>query len=196
MVGLATTAGSTCFCPAWGTVPTVALDDQGRVSTDEWMSPEAAQLAAQQLALMAVPNCTDTCNYFQPIDHVIDHVINGNRHHESYIYNSRCDDGGLGATRRHCPLGSDTADCGCRNGTTVADWVSSQPLLGKQEDLWGERAGHNGCWAKGNELVDMGIHRTVLPRTSPRQRRLNARHRRSRRRQASRLQLLSLVLSW
>eukprot|EP01052_Picozoa_sp_SAG31_P029353 SAG31_NODE_2911_length_4921_cov_2.526752_4_plen_180_part_00 len=42
--------------------------------------------------------------------------------------NSICSDGGPGSGRTRCPLGSDTADCGCRNGTTIADWLNPAQL--------------------------------------------------------------------
>ena len=152
VIGLAATTGSTQFCPATGTVPTLVLDDWGRVVVDEWMSPEAAQLAAEELALAATPNCTDNCSYIHQIDHVIDHTHTstiGSNHHSGYTNNARCDDGGLGFDHSYCPLGSDTADCGCRNGTTVADWLPP-PELGPREYTWEDRAGHRGCWAKAS----------------------------------------------
>jgi hypothetical protein len=36
--------------------------------------------------------------------------------------NGVCEDGGRGASSNRCDLGSDTASCGCRNGTTLDDW--------------------------------------------------------------------------
>ena len=65
------------------------------------------------------PTCTDTCPSHN---------------------NSFCSDGGLGSAvpgYSNCPLGSDTIDCGCRNGTTVADWLPPLDLM--REYGWGDR---------------------------------------------------------
>ena len=90
--------------PAPGAVLLTTLDDQGRVNEPRWMSPEEASSAA--------PACTNTCRRSN---------------------NTRCEDGGLSSASSYCPLGSDTADCGCRNGTTVADW------LRLRQPGWGDR---------------------------------------------------------
>eukprot|EP01046_Picozoa_sp_COSAG06_P041368 COSAG06_NODE_5127_length_3699_cov_22.423611_1_plen_497_part_00 len=66
----------------------------------------------------AAPACTNTCRRSN---------------------NTRCEDGGLSSASSYCPLGSDTADCGCRTGTTVADWLPQPTPL--WEYGWGDRAG-------------------------------------------------------
>jgi len=122
-----------------------------------WVSPEVAQLARQELALTATPQCTDTCyseycseycwstdeiDWFSDETDETDEISNrcsaSCRSWHSPTSDGVCNDGGLGTEEyskySYCPLGSDTADCGCRNGTTVADWLP--PLSGGG---WSER---------------------------------------------------------
>jgi hypothetical protein len=130
-------------CPVLGTVPSKRLDDDGRVVT-EWVIPEAAQLAGQELTLTAAPNCTDgcprwwSCTCKREIADDDGHFVRLNLTNDGY-----CNDGGLGSDDTYCPLGSDTADCGCRSGTTVADWLPPQEL--GREYGWGDRYEHGGC---------------------------------------------------
>jgi hypothetical protein len=131
---------SALACPATGTVPAPVLDDEGQVLTGEWVSPEAAQLAWPELALTAAPHCRNNCEA-----RVL--IMRSKIWAWLEVYNSRCEDGGLGSvsdTGSYCPLGSDTADCGCRNGTTVADWLTP-PEERRQEYGWSDRAGVGGC---------------------------------------------------
>ena len=88
--------------------------------------------------MMPPPACTDACNS----------KSYGGRSGNDYGGGSsgRCDDGGLGSNSSLCPLGSDTADCGCREGSTVADWLPPPAELG-----WGDRwyqcaEGGMGTW--------------------------------------------------
>jgi hypothetical protein len=130
IVGLVATMVSALACPAMGTVPAPVLDDAGVIQV-QWVSPEAAQqlLAEQEFALTAAPDCTDTC---------------GQEKGQNPRKKDRfCSDGGLGSDSNYCPLGSDTADCGCRSGTTVADWLPL-PELGRAYG-WGDRFGHESC---------------------------------------------------
>lgn len=48
-------------------------------------------------------------------------------------------------SKSRCELGSDTTDCGCREGTTVGDWVETPPAL-EREWNWGDRFE----WGKNN----------------------------------------------
>lgn len=130
-------------CPVTGMVRATVLDDDSTIVTTEWMRVEEAKLAKQQLALMATPECTDTC-----------------RNTCTGWCIDICNDGGLGSTGyqyNECPLGSDTSDCGCREGTTVADWLP--PL---EEYSWGDRSdvkAHGGLLydSCGSTLISAGI---------------------------------------
>ena len=67
----------------------------GDPSTGTWELPSAL-----------APACTDSCEHLETTQ------------------NGICEDGGSGSSRSlYCDLGTDTADCGCRNGTTVGDWL-------------------------------------------------------------------------
>ena len=148
-IGLAAFAtASSTNCPAMGTVPAndgaccgpalwvhvpqdvvyASLLDGGGTVVTKWVNLEVAQHAG----LQPVPSCSDTC-------------INATS-------NTFCEDGGLGSySTQHwwtrigdyvprCPLGSDTADCGCRKGTTLAEWLPPPVEYG-----WGDRAQAGTC---------------------------------------------------
>ena len=137
--GTMATACSAINCPATGTVPAMAINDEGMMVGD-WQTPEAAQLAMAELAQSVVRDCTDTCHRQNSEGKLL--VTAGD---------DICQDGGLGSDssrwnyqgrnfQGYCPLGSDTTDCGCRNGTSIADWLP--PLeLGREPDTygWGDR---------------------------------------------------------
>jgi hypothetical protein len=90
------------------------------------------------------PRCSDMC-YMTGL--IVGHII-GSDSSEERIGNGVCEDGGRDAASSHCNLGSDMTDCGCRNGTIIADWLNTSQLeRDPYERSWGERGELGQCHA-------------------------------------------------
>ena len=133
-------------CPAMGTVPMSNLD-----RGSDWVP-----------ASSPVPECTDSCGHylcgdgsFGTVEPDCHGIISSWRRalgddYANLTANSVCEDGGYGSTATGCALGSDTTDCGCRNGTTLADWV------GEREYGWSDR--WDACDADAKyAMIDHGV---------------------------------------
>jgi hypothetical protein len=149
--------------PRRGTVPVAFVVTTGRSKgrvASRWVDQETAETIQAETMGMSTPNCTNTCKEQSSCDEFGCWSTSGSS-------DGVCDDGGRGsrgegddyrlymadarsAVTDHfhgwCPLGSDTADCGCRSGDKIIEWL---PPRQYNEFDWVERAGYARCalWA-------------------------------------------------
>jgi len=119
---------SLAICPAAGTAPTAVVNHDMLVRI-EWLHTREIARAHARQSRSAAPPCTDSCHT------LTSKASSAQSEYDPLINDTICRDGGRGSTnslhdpywRSACPLGSDTIDCGCRNGTSIADWLSPLP---------------------------------------------------------------------